>query len=46
MATNAKKVDWASVIRLVIVVLTALIEVIGEDSEEKKSTETKSVDKE
>lgn len=45
MATNAKKVDWASVIRLVIVVLTALLEVVGDDSEEKKEVETKSIDK-
>lgn len=44
MTQNAKKVDWASVIRLVIVVLTALLEVVGSDSEEKE-VETKSVDK-
>lgn len=45
MATNAKKVDWASVIRLVIVVLTALLEVVGDDSEEKNVEQQKSVDK-
>lgn len=45
MAQNAKKVDWAGVIRILIVVLTAIIEVIGDDSEEKKEVETKNIDK-
>lgn len=45
MTQNAKKIDWAVFIRLAIVVLTALLEVVGEDSEEKKEVESKNVDK-
>lgn len=45
MATNEKKIDWAAVLRLLIVVLSAIAEVIGDDSEEKKEVETKSIDK-
>ena len=46
MAQNAKKIDWAVFIRLAIVVLTALLEVVGEDGTEESRVETKSVDKE
>lgn len=35
MAQNAKKVDWAALLRLLVVVLTAVIEVIGEDNDEE-----------
>ena len=45
MAQNDKKIDWSVFIRLAIVVLTALLEVVGEDSTEKNKVETKSVDK-
>lgn len=44
MAQNAKKVDWEVFIRLAIVVLTALLEVVGGNSEEKNEVETKSID--
>ena len=33
MTQNAKKVDWAALLRLLIVVLTAVVEVIGEDND-------------
>lgn len=45
MAQNAKKVDWAGVIRIVIVILTAILEVVGSDSEEKNEVEQKNIDK-
>lgn len=46
MAQNAKKIDWAAVLRLLIVVLSAIAEVIGNDSEEEeKKVETKNIDK-
>ena len=45
MAQNAKKVDWAVFIRLAIVVLTALLEVVADDSQEKNEVETKNIDK-
>lgn len=45
MAQNAKKIDWAAVLRLLIVVLSAIAEVISDDSEEKKEVETKNIDK-
>lgn len=45
MTQNAKKIDWAVFIRLAIVVLTALLEVVSDDSEEEKKVETKSIDK-
>lgn len=45
MATNAKKIDWAVFIRLAIVVLTALLEVVGEDSTEENNIDTKSIEK-
>lgn len=35
MAQNAKKIDWAALLRLLIVVLTAVAEVIGEDNDEE-----------
>lgn len=46
MAQNAKKIDWAAMLRIIIMVLSAIAEVISEDSqEEKKEDTTKSVDK-
>lgn len=41
MTQNAKKVDWAALLRLLIVVLTAVVEVIGEDSDEENEAEKK-----
>lgn len=45
MTQNAKKMDWAMFIRLAIVVLTALLEVVGEDSTEENKVGTKGIDK-
>lgn len=41
MAKNAKKVDWAALLRLLIVVLSAVVEVIGEDNDEESEAEKK-----
>lgn len=46
MAQNAKKIDWADVLRIVILVLTAVAEVIGQDSTEEEKKDTKSTGKE
>lgn len=46
MATNAKKIDWANMLRIIILVLSAIAEVIAEgEQEEEKKVEIKSVDK-
>lgn len=45
MAQNAKKIDWAAMLRIIILVLTAIAEVVGEDSQEEKKEDAKSVDK-
>lgn len=46
MAQNAKKIDWANMLKIIILVLSAIAEVIAEnDQEEKKEDSTKSVDK-
>lgn len=46
MAQNVKKIDWAAVLRIVILVLTAVAEVLGEDSPKEEKKDTKSTDKE
>lgn len=45
MAQNAKKIDWAAMLKIVILVLTAIAEVIGEDSTEEEKSTQKSVEK-
>ena len=46
MAQNAKKIDWANMLRIIILVLSAIAEVIAEgEQEEKKEDSTKSVEK-
>lgn len=45
MAQNVKKIDWSAVLRIVILVLTAVAEVLGEDDHEEKKNDTKSTDK-
>ena len=45
MATNAKKIDWANVLKIIILVLTAIAEVIAENEQEEKKEDTKSVEK-
>ena len=45
MAQNAKKIDWAAMLKIIILVLTAIAEVVGEDNQEEKKEDTKSVDK-
>lgn len=46
MTQNAKKIDWANMLKIIILVLSAIAEVISEnDQEEEKKDTTKSVDK-
>lgn len=45
MAQNVKKIDWSAVLRIVILVLTAVAEVIGEDSNSEDDQKTKNTDK-
>lgn len=45
MAQNAKKIDWAGMLRIIILVLSAIADVIAEDDKEEEKTNAKSVDK-
>lgn len=45
MANNAKKIDWAAMLKIIILVLTAIAEVVGEDNQEEKKEDTKSIEK-
>lgn len=45
MATNAKKIDWANMLKIIILVLTAIAEVIAENEQEEKKEDTKSIEK-
>lgn len=45
MAQNAKKIDWANMLRIIILVLSAIAEVIAEGEQEEKKEDTKSVEK-
>lgn len=45
MAQNAKKIDWANMLKIIILVLSAIAEVIAENDQEEKKEDTKSVEK-
>lgn len=45
MAQNAKKIDWANMLRIIILVLSAIAEVIAEGEQEEKKEDTKSIEK-
>lgn len=45
MAQNAKKIDWANMLKIIILVLSAIAEVIAENDQEEEKEDTKSVEK-